>query len=330
MKKINLLSLMPRNIPGGVARWINDFIAAFPDREVNHFSVDDLFSRFGQRNIAEWEAAAVLGRFILQKGLVSHDDTFIVDGFWGLGIPRGPNVISVAHGTWARRVKSDLDKGIPSEFPQQMEVQKLYWDNLVNAGGKIVSVSEFCQNDLKETWGLDSVTINNAIDGKVYSPKPRIYRERQIIIHGVTSKVKASEHIDYLKTKIKNVDIWLLDEASQKLNMPKHEALAQADVVVIPSHYEGNSYFTLEALSVGVPIVCYDVGMPWWAYKNGFKHKVGEIIPYEEFGVKRFLDGVNSVLSEDKRNMCPAELASLFTPARFRDEWKSYLEAQGR
>lgn len=330
MSKIVLLSLMPKTVPGGVARWVNDFCTAFPDREVVHFSVDDLFSRFGQRNMAEWEAAALLGRWLRQKQLVSEKDTFIVDGFWGLGLPPGPNTISVCHGTWARRVKSDLDKGIPSEFPQHMEIQKLYWDNLVAAGGKIVAVSEFAQEDLRVTWNLPSDVINNVIDGKVFSPRPRLYRERQLIIHGVTSKVKSMDHIEYLKSKLPNVDIWLLDEAAQKLSMPKYEALAQADLVAIPSHYEGNSYFTLEALSVGAPIVCYDVGMPWWAYRNGFKHKVGEIIPYEEFGKERFLDGVKAVLAEDKRNMCPEELASLFTPERFRSEWKAYLEAQGR
>jgi glycosyltransferase involved in cell wall biosynthesis len=330
MSRIILLSLTPRQYPGGVARWVNDFIAAFPDKEVIHFSIEDLFARFGQRDINEWDAAITLGRFLRQKQLVNEEDTFVVDGFWGMGLPHGSNVISVCHGTWARRVKSDLDKGIPSEFPYAMEVQKRYWNELVDGGGKIVAVSDFAQWDLKETWGLPSEVINNAIDGKIFSPKPRIYRTKPIIIHGVTSKVKSIDHINYLKAKIPNADIWLLDEAAQKLNMPKYEALAQADVVAIPSHYEGNSYFTLEALSVGVPIVCYDVGMPWWAYRNGFKHKVGDIIPYEEFGVQRFLDGVNAVLSEDKRNLAPDELASLFTPERFRSEWKDYLEKQGR
>lgn len=320
---------MPRQLPGGVTRWVNDFIAAFPDRDVVHFSVDDLFSRFGNRNMAEWEAAAILGQWLRQKGMVTQNDAFIVDGFWGLGIPPGPNVVSVCHGTWARRVKADLDRGIPPEFPQQMDVQKSYWDGLVSAGGKIVAVSEFAQEDLRTTWNMPSETINNAIDGKVFSPRPRLYRERPIIIHGVTSKVKSIDHIHHLKRALPNVDIFLLDEAAEKLKMPKYEALAQADVVAIPSHYEGNSYFTLEALSVGAPIVCYDVGMPWWAYRNGWEHKVGKIIPYKDFSSEAFCQAVRDVLSEPKDNMQPRELASLFTPERFRSEWKSFLDKQG-
>lgn len=329
MKRIVLLSLLPKNIPGGVTRWVNDFIASFPDRQVVHYSIGDLFSRFGQREIAEWDAAFILGQFLRQKGMVTSDDIFIVDGFWGIGIPSGPNVISVCHGTWARRTKSDITKGIPVEFPQQMNVQQQYWNELVQHGGKIVAVSEFAAHDLKETWNLDSDVINNAIDAGVYSPRPRLHRDRPIVIHGVTSKVKSSDHIDYLLRKMRGVDIWLLDDAAQRLNMPKYEALAQADVVVIPSHYEGNSYFTLEALSVGVPVVCYDVGMPWWAYRNGFSDKVGKIIPYENFGVENFRRAVDEVMSKDKASFFPRELSGLFTPERFRSEWNEYLSKQG-
>lgn len=330
MSRIVLISLMPRDIPGGVSRWVNDFFKAFSHRDVVHYNIADLFKRFGQRMMAEWESAEFLNRYLVQRGLVTKDDTFIVDGFWGLGLPLDWNVTSVCHGTWARRVKSDLEKGIPAEFPEQMHVQLGYWKNLVDNGGKIIAVSEFAQWDLQETWGLPSEVINNVIDPVEFSPRPRIYRERPLIIHGVTSKVKSSDHILYLQSKLRGADIWLLDEAAARLNMPKYEALAQADLVAIPSHYEGNSYFTLEALSVGVPIVCYDVGMPWWAFRNGYRYKAGDIIPYEEFGPERFLSSVNSVLAEDRQNLNPRELASLFTPERFRSEWKAYLEKQGR
>jgi glycosyltransferase involved in cell wall biosynthesis len=308
-----------------VSRWVNDFFAAFPDREIVHFSIEDLFSRFGERQMTEWDAAAALGNFLRQKKLVTGDDLFIVDGFWGLGLPPGSNVISVCHGTWARRVKSDLEKGIPSEFPVHMDIQKRYWDSLVNGGGKIVAVSEFAQWDLKETWGLPSDVVNNAIDCNVFKPYPRIYREKPIVIHGVTSKVKSSDHIEYLIRNMPNVDIWLLDEAAQKLNMPKYEALAQADAVVIPSHYEGSSYFTLEALACNVPTVCYDVGMPWWAFRNGYESSVGKIISYNDFGPRMTYEGVRSVLSQEPSNFKPVELAKLFSPERFRSEWNAYI-----
>jgi glycosyltransferase involved in cell wall biosynthesis len=312
-----------------VARWVNDFFDAFPDRDVVHYSIGDLFSRFGHKNISEWDAAVTLGGWLRQKKMITDDDTYIVDGFWGLGLPPGKNVISVCHGTWARRVKSDIDKGIPMEFSQQMRIQEMYWKTLLNNGGHIVAVSEFAQEDLRDTWGIPSETINNSIDTTRFRPYPRIHRDRPIIIHGVTSKVKAADHIEFLKKNV-NADIWLLDEASQKLNLPKYEALAQADVVVIPSHYEGNSYFTLEALACNVPIVCYDVGMPWWAYRNGWQYKAGNVLSYDTFSKETTLDGVNDVLSEFRDNMQPRELASLFSPSRFRDEWKSYLDRLGR
>lgn len=330
VKRIVLLSLMPRHHAGGVARWVNDFFDAFPDREVVHYSVMDLFSRFGNRQISEWDAAEVLGNWLRQKKMVNDDDTFIVDGFWGLGVPFGKNVISVCHGTWARRVRSDIEKGIPVEFPEQMRVQEDYWKRLLDKGGRIVAVSEFAQEDLRDTWGLPSETINNVVDPQRFKPHPRVYRDKPILIHGVTSKVKAADHIDHIKKYMPWVDVWLLDEAAAQLNMPKYEALAQADAVVIPSHYEGNSYFTLEALSCNVPIVCYDVGMPWWAYRNGWQYKAGRILPYDKFSKESTLDAVQDVLSEDRRNLAPRELSLLFTPQRFRDEWNTYLEKLGR
>jgi glycosyltransferase involved in cell wall biosynthesis len=327
VKRIVLLSLMPRQHNGGVARWINDFITAFPDRQVDHYSIEDLFSRFGQRQISEWDAAAALGRWLRQKNMVTENDTIIVDGFWGLGIPVGPNVISVCHGTWARRVKEDLDAGIPSEFPEQMKVQYNYWKALVQAGGHIVSVSEFAQDDLRRTWAIESDVINNAIDMKLFSPRPQLYREKPLIIHGVTSKVKATSHIDYISSKLYGrADVMLLDEASQFYKMPKYEALAQANVIVIPSHYEGSSYFTLEALAVDVPVVCYDVGMPWWAAQNGWTDKIGKILHYNHSTYTPDLtyNAVSEVLSA-RVPYTPRELAALFSQERFRDEWNAYL-----
>jgi len=324
MRRVVLLSLMPRQYAGGVSRWVDDFMNAVDDREVVHYCIDDLFSRFGQRQISEWDAAITLGRFIRQRQFVNENDIFVVDGFWGMGLPQDKNIISVCHGTWARRVKSDLDKGIPSEFPMQMEIQKNYWKGLIAGGGKIVAVSEFAQDDLKNTWGFESDVINNAIDCNKFRSYPRIYRERPLVIHGVTSKVKASDHIEHLQRNL-NADVLLLDDAARKLNMPKYEALAQADVVVIPSHYEGNSYFTLEALACDVPVVCYDVGMPWWAFRNGYSRSVGNILSYEKYSPELTLDAVKDVLSEDKMNLHPKELALQFTQERFRSEWKTYL-----
>jgi len=76
--------------------------------------------------------------------------------------------------------------------------------------------------------------------------------------------------------------------------------------------------------------VCYDVGMPWWAAKNGWRMRAGGIINYELFGPRNFYDVVRDVLAEPRENMDPRGLAALFNMTRFRDEWKFYLESLGR
>jgi glycosyltransferase involved in cell wall biosynthesis len=131
-------------------------------------------------------------------------------------------------------------------------------------------------------------------------------------------------------------DVLLLDDAAKKLGIDKYQALAHADLVVQPSAYEGNSYFVLETLACGVPIVAYDVGLlksiSEIAKENGFRACVGVVInrhyrsPEETAKVTSFLLG--SVLREHPPHGIynPRQCAELFSVQNFHQQWQAYLE----
>lgn len=348
MRRIVLISFTALDAGGGVPRWNRDFVAGFPGTV--HFCYDDIFKEDPGRTIlemipTEWEAANGLGMWLHARKKVTKDDIIIADGFWGDKLSElGYDVISVAHGIWSHLTVDDVSQGKQPEFPYHHAVQVKHRKQHLERGGKIVAVSDFISYQMKCQWGFDSVTVNNAIDLEKFRPATAQewgswhWDDDPTVIHGVTTKNKGFDHIEAVKKVIPAPGtVMLLDEAAKEWQMDKYQALRLTHMVVQPSAYEGNSYFVLETLASGVPIVAYDVGLLWSireiAKRNGIEPLIGAIIPRKyrtpekTAKVAKFIcDSVVRDCSTGRNQYNPRQVAELFSIKNFHDQWRSYLE----
>lgn len=339
MRNIVLISFTPLNAGGGVPRWNRDFIVGFPN--ARHYSWNDVPEKSlalsgGHTAFSEWDAASTLGMYLHVTKKVSRDDIIIADGFWGEKLSElGYNVISVAHGIWSHLTAEDVALGKQPEFPVHNAYQVKHRSDHLRRGGKIVAVSDFISRQMNLQWGFESDVINNAVDLDKFKPVKKMsnWSDSRLVIHGVTTQNKGLDHIEALKKALPNDRVMLLDEAAEFLELPKYVALANADLVVQPSAYEGNSYFVLETLACDVPIVAYNVGLlesiSEISKKNGIVCCIGAIAdrnkrsPSETVRITKWI--LDSVC-RDRTPYNPREVASLFSIKRFHQEWKSYLE----
>lgn len=326
-RQIVLLSYTPLNAGGGVPRWNRDFIAGFPN--ARHYSWSDV-PQIGGLNTFEWSAADALGMWLHTSKTISKDDIIIADGFWGEKLSElGYNVISVAHGIWSHLTKEDVDAGKQPEFPFHHAAQVKHRRDHLARGGKIVAVSDFIADQMKLQWGFESTVINNAVDLEKFKPQMKFPRHEPIIIHGSTTANKGIDHIRLLEMNFERV--WLLDDAANILDLPKYEALSQADVFVHPSAYEGNSYMVAECLASGIPIVSYDVGLMYTARNEGFGEQVGEVLDRRSRSPERTLEGTRRLferISRKDKLLDPRGYIKNFSLERFKLEWKSFLERE--
>jgi glycosyltransferase involved in cell wall biosynthesis len=272
------------------------------------------------------------------KGLVKKDDIVLTDGFWGLGLEEFQNVVSVAHGNWSHTTKSDVDAGIQPDFPYHHHQQLEYRTRHLARGGRIVAVSDFIADQCKFQWNFDIPVINNGIETSKFVPRYEyLPRKRPLVIHGVTNSNKGFDHITALKRELK-ADVVLLDDAGDHFGgIPKYQALAQADLVAIPSAHEGFGYFCLESLSVGVPVVAYAVGLPYlYAKNNGCvdtgPYVIGDpgIVVAERYrrDPAEFVKAAKVALIADPSFFSPRSFAENFSIERFRREWRGYVNKE--
>jgi glycosyltransferase involved in cell wall biosynthesis len=314
---------------GGVPKWHRDlkrFIG------LQHFSWTDFVLANGDCTLPEWEKAKLLARWLVHTGRVLKDDTVVADGFWAdgyadLGVRR---VISVAHGIWSHLTKDDVDAGKQPEFPYHHAAQVAFRRRHLEAGREMYAVSDFIANQLKLQWGWDVPVVNNGVDLDVWKPVAKLERERELVIHGVTTANKGFDHIEAVKKYMPGpCDVWLLDEAAANLGVDKPTAFAMADYFVHPSAYEGNSYATLEALACGTPIVGYDVGLMWYAQRArqdmSFPNP-GAIIDRNLRSPEKTADALLRCFASCERDSFqPRKFAELFSIERFGREWSAIL-----
>lgn len=291
----------------------------------------------------EWDQANVLARWLVHHKKVTRDDLIIADGFWGETLSDlGYDVISVAHGIWSHLTKEDVDVGRTPEFPLHHLHQVNHRRAHLRRGGKIVAVSDFIAEQMKLQWGFDSTVINNAIDLQRFHPATAqeigsfYWTDDPLVIHGVTTANKGFEHIEAVTKVVGEKNVFLLDDAAKEFARDKYDCLRLAHLVVQPSAYEGNSYFVLETLASGVPIVAYKVGLlhsiERIAKENGIDACIGGLIdrkyrsPEETAKVTKFI--LDSVL-RDRRPYNPRQVAELFSIEKFKSDWQSFMVNNG-
>jgi hypothetical protein len=358
MGRLITISYTPLEATGGVNRWNRDFRECFPNAQ--HYSWFDYttsseFKRYitgyaiatnlisGEKfpypddpTLSEWEKARLLHLWLLQTQRRKADDIVIGDGWWA-GEYFSEMTCTVRHGIWSHLTKEMADAGMQPEFPVHHAVQVDYTRRHIERGGKVIAVSDFVARQCKLQWGFEMGVINNAIDlEKFHPPVQRVQRDRPLVIHGVTTANKGLDHIAALERGLE-AEVLLLDAAQRALGLgDKYESLGQADLVIQPSAYEGNSYFVLETLACGVPIVAYNVGLlnsiSEICQREGLtRHTIGCVIdrklysPEETLKVSRFI--LESVM-RDRTQYNPREVAELFSIQRFGTEWQNYLMGQ--
>ena len=160
--------------------------------------------------------------------------------------------ISIIHGSW----KEFCIRNNTNAFLAEAAIQGKAW---TNPGIVTVAVSNSAAKyAIKHHNARIDHIINNAIDTDVFKPIAHL-NVKPVVIHCAK---------DYNKTSYNRLDAImeiLLDKFEIRYLNAKdgeeHTKMAQGDVFLSCSNYEGNSYAVLEAMSCGLPIVGSNVGL---------------------------------------------------------------------
>ncbi|MGD9711017.1 MAG: glycosyltransferase [Thermomicrobiales bacterium] len=348
--RIVTVSYTELDASGGVPKFNRDLHSAFPDRECVHFSWwDHPFhpELDEQGNLPEWYKARELNQYLSSRGMLRRDDVIIADGFWADGLESYPFAVSHSHGIWSHLTKDDVELGKKPDMPLHHAYQVAFRRRWVDMGKPLTAVSQFIADQLMLQWGWEAHVINNGVDVDLFKPmeKSNLYGlKRPFVIHGVndrSNKNKGWEHIEFLKTRFENQEnpwtIMSLDEAYLQWAMrsdhpwEKHEILAQADLVVHPSAYEGNSMFIAEALSCNVPVVGYNVGYLYAVDAHCEDGFVGAVLDRNGRNPASFAFACGAVVGRiqdhpDDHGYIPRKMALRdLSIESFRSEWRRYV-----
>lgn len=349
MRRVVTISYTELNAGGGVPKFNRDLHSAFPERECRHYSWwDHPFhpELDAQGMLPEWYKARELNQYLMSRGLVTRDDVIVADGFWADGYESFPYAISHSHGIWSHLTAEDVAAGKQPDMPYHHAVQVAFRRRWIDSGRPLTAVSQFIANQLRLQWGWDATVINNGVDTDLYRPMEyrSIYLQHPLIIHGVNDRGninKGWDHIELLRLRAQTdpellgCEVLSLDEAYDRFrsfsdrHWQKHEVLTQADLVVHPSGYEGNSMFVAEAVACGVPILGYEVGAmaDWDASICGLIFERSRRSPEITLaGVKylfkhQYPNGMRA-LGNNAREYAEERLSL----ASFRQNWRQYVE----
>lgn len=336
MSRVVTISYTTLDAPGGVPRWNRDFHSAFPDWEKAHFCWQDFPGASEGASMPEWVKAQVLNQYLLQKRLVTSDDVIIADGFWLSGLEHLPRVVSVCHGIWGHVTKDDVDAGKMPENQFLHVAQVDYRRKLWALGVKMVAVSDFIADEMERQWGWKVPVINTGIDLSIWSPLIRGISNKLIIVHGINdrgNRNKGWDHIEAVKRVCIDVaDVLSFDELHERTGcLIKSNSLPYADLCVIPSSFEGNSLFCLETLACDIPIIGYDVGLPYLAKKLNQSHLIGRVLDrnnrtpqYTASCVYLYL--IARLAEGGEKFERPRDWVSQFSIDKFRQQWYDYVK----
>jgi glycosyltransferase involved in cell wall biosynthesis len=188
-----------------------------------------------------------------------------------LCIPENIPVISVVHGTWTEFIYRNTNK------LETNGEQDIMWHrkNL-----KTVAVSNSAAKYLLIHHGVKAdKIILNGVDTEIFKPLnlKRQKGMKPVVIHCARDYNKDSQgkfqKIQDLLCCSFNF-IFLHNEEEGK----EYFKYNQADIALQCSNYEGNSYFMLEAMACGLPVVASETGL--FEDTNFTGYKIGEILPY--------------------------------------------------
>lgn len=308
---MRILTISQSKSDSGVPVWNRDFARCFPSAE--WWTWDD-FPGAGEHSGAdEKDRVTIFWQWMLKTGIYRWDCPVIADGFWGAPVDTDW-LISVAHGIW------DHDRG---DFQDKFQLQYNFWAAHITKKRKIVAVSPFIQSRLSTRFGWSVPVINNSIDISQWHPATEKFpREKPIIIHGIKERGDDRKGSDILPGVVAALnpqfEFIQLNEACRKYSLDRKTMLAQADLVFTPTKFEGNSYFTLEALACNIPVVSFSTGLFWDVPED----TVGVIC--RDYTVGAFISAIREAW--EKRSIySPRDWVRRYSLGYFDAEWRKLL-----
>lgn len=334
MRRLVTISYTGLEAPGGVPKFNRDLHAAFDDVECTHFCWADYpFSqRADMMRLPEHERARALNLWLLSQGnLHPGDDVIVGDGFWVDGLQSLPHVISHSHGIWGHLTKEDADAGKEPENPLLHAAQIAFRKRWTGLGKPLTSVSNFISVEMERQWGFKSTVIKNCVDTAKFIPtNKRFPRHKPIVVHGVNDVNNVNKGWDHIYPLIgdSSYELLSLDTMVEKYGGPKEWALSQADMVVHPSGFEGNSMFVLEALACGVPVCGYDVGYLYGFGTYELESDIGVVMDRNKRSPQMTAAGVRRLLRQVRGGFksLGRELALTNTFEIFKGQWHKFIE----
>jgi glycosyltransferase involved in cell wall biosynthesis len=209
-----------------------------------------------------------LNRYLWINKLIDKDTLCIVDGSWGVGIPKEIPIISVVHGSWTEFVLRNTGR---------LEINKeqdLMWHR---PNTKMVAVSEASAKylEIHHKVKADKIILNG-VDINVFKPINR-FSNKPIVIHCARDYNKDGQgKFDKIKELLQGKFEFKFLNAPDGM---EYLDFQMADIVLQCSNYEGNSYFMLEGMASGLPVVASCAGL--FEDTDFGDIKVGEVLPWD-------------------------------------------------
>lgn len=265
----------------------------------------------------------------------------ITNGMTGWRKDRMATRVHVYHGTWPVHVlRGGLDGGRWRSTARSL-VEGSLAEIRAGVGVHRVSVSSGAMREVRRWYRLSSVVLENGVDTSVFHPGDRLLARKELGINAgkplalfvgrpesrkggkIALEVAERLHLQLLHAGYPELPgaVWLGALAPDELA----RAFRAADVVLLPSYYEGCSFAVLEALACGAPLVTTETGWVPNLVKaipgfGDFVAKPGELDPLVN-AVRRVLGG-----DAESQQAAHALVVQKNSVDAFAARWTRYLE----
>lgn len=262
-------------------------------------------------------------------------DLIICNGEHSFGIPSSAKVLNLFHGSYSGYAKSVRQH---SSWRRRTSLWRHALIQKLGARKKtVVSVSSYLTQILEDQGINVSRTINTAIPpDSVLTTE--ILRGRYFYAGTYDFYGKGFDILDQLAAEGRRIDCFTNQDPAGHLHwipkIPRRELLErmrQYDGLVFPSRFESFGFVPLEAMSVGTPVVMFDVGVGFHLKKEIPELVVDSSLPFdravEDFSIKL------ERLSADRQaysKRCRDFTMNHYSFFEFRRQWEEIVRERER